>query len=417
MLSVSERDGRLSSRFLPPLFLLLITCIAYSNANHDELLFDSLLLKSDDTPEMVRSIWQAPLRPGQHISYLTFQLNQAFNKAIGLPLFHVTSFLVVNVLLHALNACLVFYLLRATLREARARRIEPAEVGPREIWIPLAVSTLFAIHPLQASSIVYIFQRRGMLAVTFLLLAVLAYLRVRSRPVGEGRSAWPWRRVVPAAAIPVCYWLSFKSKELGLILPFFLMVIELCLLAPDKRALKRALRWVIPALGLTVVSLIFFLWSRQLFDPTRLRLLPWGPRNMWGPWTQFLTESRVAVHYWKLLLLPLPRWCCIDHEFATSSHLTEHYAFVAIAFHAVLLGLAAVAAWKRYTLVAIGIFWFYIALMPFAVVPQVELLVEYETYLPSIGLALILTEGLIRLRGRIPTQWQVAAVKIGRAHV
>ena len=168
--------------------------------------------------------------------------------------------------------------------------------------------------------------------------------------------------------------------------------------------------WLVPGCLLMMVCLFGYAWWRGLFDPAHLQILPWSRETLWGPWTHFLTESRAFVHYWKLLLLPLPAWSTIDHDFALSRHLLDHLAVVAVTFHGLLLGLALRAAFKRYTLAAIGVFWFYIPLIPYVVLPQRELLVEYKTYLPAVGLMLILAEGLSRLRSRVSIKVQIPVV-------
>jgi tetratricopeptide (TPR) repeat protein len=397
--------------------LFAIAAVAYLNADHEEFLFDSGLhhidrIEHTEGPlQVIRTFWQGHLNPDAPFTYLTFAWNYSLNKSIGLDGFDTTTFLIVNVMIHALNACLVYLLVGAMLRH-----IEPER--PKSAWIPLALAALFAVHPIHASSVAYIIQRRGVLATTFYLLAVLAYLRVRKAPPSHKKpalddpgelpvtaiptSAWPWTRIALTATIPILYWFSLRSKNLGVTLPFALLVIEFCLRASDWQALKRYLWLMIPGLVVCTIGIFIFLWMRGLFDPRTFEIHYFGPATSWGPWPHFLTESRVFVHYWKLLFLPLPRWSCIDHDFSLSKSLFDHYAIVGIAFHGLLLALAVVAARRRYLLASVGIFWFYITLMPYAALPQHELLVEYKTYLPSVGLVLILAEGCRLLRYRVP---------------
>ena len=413
-------------RVLPLVLLMAAACCAYLNAGHEEFLFDSAAGTIErpyvrDLSEAVESLFRAPWRPGGQLTYFTFALNYAVNRALGLPGFEVTGFLVVNVVVHALNGCLVFFLIRVVLQRVDKGR-------SRSVWIALVPALLFAVHPVQASSVAYIIQRRGTLATMFYLLGVLAYLRARDFPAAgraerrtgrgarkapSGRArAWPWRRVLLAAAVPLCYWLSFRSKPLGLSLPLAILALEFCLRAPDRQALRRYLGWMAAGVVATVVGMFAFLWAHDLFDPAGMSIKYWGEAEGWGPWTHFLTESRVFLHYGKLLILPLPRWSCIDHQFPLSTHAGEHYAFVAVVVHGVLLALALVGAWKGRTLAAAGLLWFYIALIPYVVLPQQEVFVEYKTYLPSVGLALILAEGLRLMRFRVPFAAQVTGVAL-----
>lgn len=403
-------------RILPPAFLVLVSCVAYVNAGHKAFLFDDakdVLTNPSYDPTLAAAFqrfWRERSTSDAPLTYLTFAVNHAFNRAIGIHRADLTGFLVVNVLIHAINACLVYFLVRALLA-----RLSPAPSDA--VWIPLATAVLFAVHPMHASSVAYVIQRRGSLAAMFYLLAVLAYLRARGLPPqrwGRG-SAWPWTRIAAAVAVPVCYWLSISAKSTGLTLPLVLLVIELCLQLRTHRLRLRHVPWIVASLGVAVVGLFAFLWRHGLFDPTRLTIKPFGDNADWGPWAHFLTESRVFVHYWKLLLLPLPRWSCIDHGFQVSRSLLDHYAIIAVALHGALLALGVLAALKRYTLAAIGIAFFYIALIPYVLLPQAELMVEYKTYLASVGLALIVAEGLSRLNGRVPMKWQVPVVAVAGA--
>ncbi|MHC4442532.1 MAG: tetratricopeptide repeat protein [Planctomycetota bacterium] len=407
-------------RVLPFILLFFLVSIAYLNADHQEFIFDSCELQISDALETkdfvscIKRFWLGGYNPDAPLTFLSFSLNYIFNRAIGLEGFDITTFLIFNVIVHALNASLLYLLIRSFLQHLEPHR-------PAAVFIPLATAALFAVHPLAAGSVAYIFQRRGTLAATFYLLAILSYLRVRKyhqshkhQPTpGNNKkttSAWPWRRIALAAAIPLFYWLSFRAKNMGLTLPFAILAIEFCLRAPHRHALKRYLIILIPATVLCISGMFVFLWIRGLFDPVNMKIHYYVSPTAWGPWYHFLTEARVFIHYWKLLLLPLPAWCCIDHSFSLSTHLLHHGAIIAITFHTLLLILAVTTAFKRYTLAAIGIFWFYIVLIPYILLPQTELFVEYKTYLPSVGLAMIVAEAMRRIRYRIPFVYQISTV-------
>lgn len=67
-----------------------------------------------------------------------------------------------NVLLHAVNAVLVFLLVR--------------QVTSRHVFA-LVVALLFAVHPIQIESVVWISARKGLLSSTFMLLSLLNWLK------------------------------------------------------------------------------------------------------------------------------------------------------------------------------------------------------------------------------------------------
>ena len=73
-----------------------------------------------------------------------------------------------NVLLHALNALLVFALLQQLTGAA---------------WRSLLVAAVFAVHPLRVESVAWVAERKDVLSGCFGLLSLLAYARYAGRPV------------------------------------------------------------------------------------------------------------------------------------------------------------------------------------------------------------------------------------------
>ncbi len=401
-----QTGGRLAALrpVLVPVCLIGLVAAAYVNADHEEFFFDSAG-SFIENPRVFKvgqafgKLFRSPLAADEQLCHFTFALNYRLNRALGLRGFDVTTFLAFNALIHAINACLVYALLRSILGWLQPDR-------PPPMALPLALAALFAVHPLHGSTVAYIAQRRGAMATTFFLLAVLTWLRVR-RP-----QPWTAKRLPLTVCLPLCQWLSYRSKSLGLTLPLVILMVEFCLRAPDRAALRRYLRWFVPGVALAACGLLFFLWQQGLLDVQNLRILPYGPKDLHGAWVHLLTESRVFLHYWKLLLLPLPRRMSIDHDFALSHTLLEHGAILALLFHGSLTVLAVAAARKGLTLAAIGILWFYFTLLPYAVLPQAELMVEYKTYLPSIGLTLVLAEVFYRPWPRIGPVAKPAAAAV-----
>jgi len=420
--SIEAAGHGLWRRSLPLIGLFAVSCVIYVNAGHQEFFFDSPPYILEDpvhrsVADSLALVWRRPFSPDESIAHLSFALNHALNRALDLPGFHVTSFLVVNVVIHAVNVCLLFLVLRGLLRT-----IGPADRSAE--GVAFAAAMLFAVHPLHASTVVYTVQRRGELVLAFHLLATLAYLYARpggllDRRVGamsgkEGNAGsmrnLRWRRWACVVAILACYWLSCRSKSVGMVLPLVLLGVEFCVRAPDPPARRR----FVPVLGGGLVAsvglMLVYLWRTNLLDPTNMDLRFYGAKELWSPWTHFLTECRVFLHYWKLLFLPLPRWMSIDHDFALSTSLGQHAAGVALLFHVLVLTAAIIAATDGYPLAAAGVMWFYASLAPYLFVPQSELYVEYKTYSASIALSLLAVELLRRVRTRRPAALRAGMV-------
>ena len=106
----------------------------------------------------------------------------------------------VNVALHAIDAALLFLVLRALTRDE----------GPS--WL---VAAVFALHPANVESVAWIAQRKTLLSTCFALLSIGAYARwARER----GRGAY--------AASLGCFALSLASKPMFVTLPFALLLLD-----------------------------------------------------------------------------------------------------------------------------------------------------------------------------------------------
>jgi Flp pilus assembly protein TadD len=127
----------------------------------------------------------------------------------------------VNVLLHALNAALVF----VWLRQATGAT-----------WRSLLVAALFAFHPLRLQSVVWVSERKDVLSVFFGLLTLIAYTSY-VKQVASGR--WQVAGGKSAAALPVnchpslfyalalvCYAFGLMSKPMLVTLPFVLLLLD-----------------------------------------------------------------------------------------------------------------------------------------------------------------------------------------------
>jgi tetratricopeptide (TPR) repeat protein len=189
-----------------------------------------------------------------------------------------------------------------------------------------------------------------------------------------------------------------------------LLALELCLAAREPQSLGRSLRWLLlAAIGLAA-GFAYFALVRGLFDPEQLAFTPIGGEELWGVWPQFLTQSRAIAWYQLLLAFPLPAWSAIDHHLPLSRTLADQSAYLAVLLHAGWLLAAAVALLRRHSLAALGILWFYIPLSPYLVLPEADHLVEYKTYLPSVGILILTVAGLRVLHERIQGRRAISVV-------
>jgi protein O-mannosyl-transferase len=112
---------------------------------------------------------------------------------------------IVNVLLHALAALLLFAFLR---RATRAR------------WPSAFVALLFALHPLHVESVAWISERKDVLSACFWFLALWAYAHYAGRRA-KGGSGLGWYLVVALA-----FAFGLMSKPMIVTLPLVLLLLD-----------------------------------------------------------------------------------------------------------------------------------------------------------------------------------------------
>jgi tetratricopeptide (TPR) repeat protein len=106
----------------------------------------------------------------------------------------------VNVLLHAVNATILFFLL---LQCTRA------------VWSSFVVAFLFAVHPLNVESVAWISERKNLLSMFFLLIALAAYGWYARKP-----------SVSRYLLLAVCFALGLMTKPQVITLPFALLLLD-----------------------------------------------------------------------------------------------------------------------------------------------------------------------------------------------
>ena len=153
------------------------------------------------TVDGLRGIWG---KPGTTIQYYPLVFT-SFWVEYQVWKLQPLGYHLVNVLLHALNAVLLWRVLR---------RLEI----PGAWW----AAAIFALHPVGVESVAWITERKNVLSGLFYLLAVLAYLRFRPLTAGEPARAPDWRLYWLALGLFVC---ALFSKTVTCSLPAVLLLL------------------------------------------------------------------------------------------------------------------------------------------------------------------------------------------------
>lgn len=300
-----------------------------------------------------------------------------------------------GLLVHLLNAVLVYLLCLRLLALAGVRQ-----------WRRLsafAVALLWAVHPLQVSTVLYVVQRMETLSLTFVLLALLAYLRGRSAQIA-GQRGWPWL----AACLPL-FVLALGAKESALLLPLYTLCLELTLLgfagsAPGQRGFWR---W-----GYTagcVLGLVLFV---AIVVPHYATSEAYAIRDFTAP-ERVLSQLRILPLYLGQMLLPLPASMTFYYDdFIASTSLLQPWTTLAGGLLLAGLLAAAFVMRRRAPLAALGIFWFFAAHAITSNVVPLELVFEHRNYFALLGILLIFADAIRRIPVRDGPGIKIFAVAV-----
>lgn len=366
----------LPARFLFGLGLLLACMLVYYPGLSGGFLFDDFPnIVTNERLQLTSLDWQnlaaaAGAYEGGPVGRPLAMLGFALDFALGGK--NAWVFKVHSLIIHSFNTLLVLALARRLLRLPRAS-------GPWPTWAPFAIALLWAVHPLQVSTVLYVVQRMEMLAVTFVLLALLTYLQGRLRQ-GDGQPGWAWLALSGLLAA-----IGMLSKETALLLPVYALALELTLLrfecreARDERILKLAY-----LSGLILASLGFLLWIL----PGNLAPEAYSMRDF-TVYERLLTQLRVLPLYLGQMLLPLPDHLPFYYDAYPKSTGWLHPA-TTLYGGLLLLALAALGGWlrNRMPVAALGIFWFFASHLLTSNVVGLELVFEHRNYFALLGVLL-----------------------------
>ncbi|HEX5043361.1 MAG TPA: tetratricopeptide repeat protein [Candidatus Polarisedimenticolaceae bacterium] len=280
-----------------------------------------------------------------------------------------------NVLLHLVNVLLAFLLLHAMTGRP---------------WAGLLGAGLFALHPVQAGTVSWISARPDLLAASFSLGALLAYVRGARR------------------ASVVLFALALLAKPAVLALPVVLLLLDdwpLGRLRAGTQVRRVLDKW--PWLVLAAAAVVAVLLDAERvggIDAAEAVPLPARLAN-------------AAVSYLRYLrFLVLPGGFSVHHPHPSLPGGTPWAAWEVGAAVLLLAGFTGVALVTRARWLRTGWLWFVVLVLPVSGVVQVgdQALAERYVYLAALGLFMVAAQAALMLPTRLATG-VAAAVLVGLA--
>ena len=265
----------------------------------------------------------------------------------------------VNILFHAANGVVLFLLLQGLTGA---------------LWRSALVATLFLAHPLHVESVAWISERKDVLSAFFWLLGLGAYLRHARRPQPLG--------LLPPALLMAA---ALMAKPMPVTFPLTLLLLDFWPLGRLRRDTAwPSLREKSPFFALAAVAAVLAVWAQD-------RGCSLGTLQGFPPSARIGNALLSGGWYLKKAIWP--------------THLAYFYPHPgAVLFQAqaavtgVLLGTAAIAAWKlrrSRPFLATGLAWYFLTLLPVIGLVQIgmQATADRYSYVPLIGLFLVVVWG------------------------
>ena len=373
------------------LLIVLMTAIIYGrvrgfefvNYDDDRYVAENAFVMRPFTPDSLRwafttgyfANWHPVTWLAHMLDYRLFGMNPAGHH-------------LVNVLIHAFNAILLFEI----LRRACAREGDCTPDRASAFWCSALAALLFAVHPLRVESVAWVAERKDVLSACFGLLALLAYVAYAKRPT-----------IVRYLLIVAPLALGLMSKSMLVPLPALLLLLDYWPLrrveaGPDSGSLAwRRWMWLgLEKVPLFALSLGTALLAMQLKSSQTTSVSARAGQALLattGYLWKMLWPSRLAVFYL--------------HRGASVSWGAGLLLCVALG----LITVAALCAWRKRPYLTVGWLWYLGALAPASGIVQIGAhgMADRYTYLPSVGLCIMLAWGLGDWAGGNPARARAVA--------
>ncbi|MEW6732697.1 MAG: tetratricopeptide repeat protein [Acidobacteriota bacterium] len=373
-----------AQRLSPIILILLITAICYWNSLSGGFVADDLivvvnndLIKSIKTfPTLfVKNYWGDGYDDGIYrpLTNATFALDYAIH---GLQPwgYHLT-----NLLLHALNGWLVYWLVRRYCKKELLAQVS---------------ALLFIAHPVHTEAVSYIAGRTELLAATFALLSWVAYCQ------RERGKHYYWLALLS-------YLLGLLAKESAIVLLAVLILADLCTEQWRTQWTKLLQNY----LGFFVVAVIYIILRiavlKQLGVPENWVFFKGESFS-----TRLFTMSQAFIRYFELLVWPAN--LCTDYDYGVIAKVTTINLPVALSL-LLIGGIFAIGCWllPRAQFIAFAILFFFITISTVSniLLPTGILMADRVLYLPVASICL-LAAGLLDRIAEIGRKWRTVAIAL-----
>lgn len=342
--------------FLAPLAFCAAALIVYAGAFHGDFHYDDSLTILEN-PHL--SDWHIFVGHLDHmvrpVLYATLFVDRSL---YGL---NPVGYHLLNLLLHLGSGLLIYHIVTSAVRGDRSS-------------VPFWTALLFLSHPIATETVTYISGRASGLMAFLYLLAFFLYLKASEQP--ENGTLY---RLYLSGAV-ASFLLSIGSKESAVTLPVILLLWDVLIRRLNGPTFRATILCRQSPFWIVLLVAAAWAWSHPRY--TALAQFSFEIR----PFRDHLL-SQIHVVVSALLLCFTPWNQNFDHDLPVFHSLTQWPLPLDLLLLSVTVA-ACLLSWWRFPLVAFGLAWFFIQLLPTSLIPRNDLLSERNLYLPAIGLLL-----------------------------
>lgn len=286
----------------------------------------------------------------------------------------------INLAIHLTSGLLVF----ALISKFKSKNTQLNQIN----YLAVLTTGLFLLHPVQTQTISYVIQGQlEGLASLFMLSTILAfYYYTQAKHV--------FLKILNFVCLFIFLILATSTKEIAIVTPILILLVDWFWLAQgDLDSLKKRL-WMHLTLLITT-GIIYFYYLKPAFF---WKLITWqqtvicndgnilaANSNLISQYSFLISQFKVILHYLAIFIWPFD--LCVEYDWQLCPSFWAIDCWLPFLI-LIILGFLILYLLKKNHAhpIAFGLLWFLICILPrSSLIASGELLVDYKTYLASVG--------------------------------
>jgi tetratricopeptide (TPR) repeat protein len=358
--------------------LVVAILVAYANHFHNGFHFDDAHTIVNNAS--IRELRNIPLLFRDATTFSSLPSNQSYRPLVSTLLavdYHLGG---LHPLWFHLSIFALFIALTLLLAFVVHRLLESNVSSSTNVWIVLIAAAWYGLHPANADTVNYIIASSEVISTLGMIASFAVYF-------GFPQLRRYYIYVIPAA-------IAILAKPTTAIFAVLFAIFRL--LFPNDKIKRRRFAFLLEIVASFVICGAMLLFVQHM-TPRSWVAGAANARNY------LITQPYVTLLYFKMFFWPTG--LSADYDLNPLVTTGDARFWIGFAF-AVLISAAAIVAavFKKTRIIGFGLLWFLIALLPTSLFPLAEVMNDHRTFLPYIGLAIMIAGAAGLLVARLDRQ-------------